>query len=60
MWLNIKGENPKTVHFVKEKTLRGPKDREQFFISQNGEFEDFIIFKTFFLLLIKRLSHVLA
>ena len=43
-----KGYKPKTVHSVRERTDRGPSGREQFFLSQNVQFEAFILLKTLF------------
>lgn len=38
---------------MRERTFQGPKGQGQFFLSQNGQFEDFILLKTLFLLLTK-------
>ena len=43
-----RGYKPKTVHSVIERTDRGPLGREQSFLSQNVQFEAFILLKTLF------------
>jgi hypothetical protein len=40
------GESPKTVHYVREKTILGHLGLEQFFLSQNGQFSDFLLYVT--------------